>query len=191
MIIGSRIILRDKRLSDVNNDYTWQIDLELTRLDATLPLVISFPKYLSAYARELSHPPSTRRSFAIETLDGKHIGNCVYYSINKTKQEAQLGIMIGDRNYWNKSYGADAVTTLLNYIFSEINLKRVYLKALDWNYRARKCFKKCGFSPYGHMVRDGFNFVLMEIDRKQWEKRRQNSGEFYSASGWQNDSSHT
>jgi len=191
MIIGSKIKLRGKRLSDANNDYTWQIDPELARLDAISTLVISFPEYLSVYASELRYPSSTRRSFAIETLDGKHIGNCVYYGINKTKKEAELGIMIGNRDYWGKGYGADAVTTLLNYIFSEINFKRIYLKALDWNHRAQKCFKKCGFTPYGHMVRNRFSFVLMEIDRKQWEERRQNSEEFYSASGWQNDSSHT
>jgi len=75
MIIGSKVILRGKRLSDVNNDYTWQIDPELARLDAISTLVISFPEYLSVYTSELRYPSSTRRSFAIETLDGKHIGN--------------------------------------------------------------------------------------------------------------------
>ncbi|GAI42350.1 unnamed protein product, partial [marine sediment metagenome] len=78
-----------------------------------------------------------------------------------------LGIMIGNRDYWDKGYGADTVTTLLSYIFHQTDLKRIYLKTTDSNNRAQKCFKKCGFTPYGHMERDGFSFTLMEINRKQ------------------------
>jgi RimJ/RimL family protein N-acetyltransferase len=190
MIISSRIILRDQRLSDVRNNYAWQTDPGLSRLDAVSPLVTSFSDYLSAYTTELRYPSSARHSFAIETRDGKHIGNCTYYGINETKEEAELGIVIGDRNYWGKGYGTEAVTALLNYIFSETNIKRICLKTLDWNWRAQKCFKKCGFTPYGHLPRNKFNFVLMKIDREQWQKHRQNWGEFHSASGGQNDDSH-
>ncbi|GAI69666.1 unnamed protein product, partial [marine sediment metagenome] len=81
-------------------------------------------------------------------------------------------IMIGDRDCWDKGYGADAVTTLVSYIFHQTNLKRIYLKTLDSNSRAQKCFQKCGFTPYGHMAKDGFSFVLMETHRKQWEKQQ-------------------
>lgn len=172
MIIGGKIKLRDKRLSDAQNDYQWQTDPELTRLDAVPLLTTSFPQYLLDYTGELRYPTSTRHPFAIETVDGKHIGNCVYYNINATKGEAALGIMIGNCNYLEKSYGTDAVTTLVNHIFSQTNLKRIYLETLDWNQRAQKCFQKCGFTPYGHLARDGYSFVLMELHRKQWEARQ-------------------
>jgi len=170
MIIGSKVILRAKRLNDARDDYTWQTDPELARLDATPLLTISFSQYLSDYASELHYPPLTRCRFAIETLDGKHIGNCTYYGINEAKGEAELGIIIGNRSCWGKGYGADAVITLLGYIFRRTNLKRIYLKTLDSNIRAQKCFQKCGFTLYRHLVRDGFSFVLMEIHRKQWEE---------------------
>ena len=171
MISSSKIRLRAKRFGDAPDDYAWQIDPELARLDAVSPLTTSFPQYLSDYASELRYPSPTRRILAVETLDGKHIGNCVYYGINETKSEAELGIMIGNRNYWDKGYGTDAVTTLVSYIFRETNLSRIYLKTVEDNYRAQKCFKKCGFTPYGHMNRDGFHFVLMEFHRKQWQEQ--------------------
>jgi len=172
MIIGSKIRLRDKRLADARNNYRWQTDLELVRLDATSLLTITFPQYLSAYTFELYHPSSTRREFAIETLDSKHIGNCTYYNIDEADGEAELGIIIGNSDYWDKGYGADAITALLNYIFHKTNLKRIYLKTLDWNNRAQRCFEKCGFTQYGQSVRDGFSFLLMEIHRKQWQERQ-------------------
>jgi len=171
MIIVNKIKLRDKRLADALDDYTWRTDPELVRHDAAPLLTTIFPRYLSDYADEL-RSSSIRHRFAVETLDGKHIGNCSYYGIDETEGEAELGIMIGNRDYWDKGYGADTITTLMSYIFHQTNLKRIYLKTLDANVRAQKCFKKCGFTPYGHLVRDGFSFVLMEINRKQWQEQQ-------------------
>ena len=172
MIISSNVILRDRRLADAQNDYAWQTDPELAQLDASPLLAITFSQYLSDYAIELRYSSPTRHRLAIETLDGKHIGNCSCYNIDEIKGEAELGIMIGNRDYWDKGYGVDAVTTLLSHIFHRTNLKRVYLKTLDSNHRALKCFQKCGFTPYGHLVRDGYSFVLMELHRKQWQKQQ-------------------
>jgi len=171
MIAGSKIKLREKRLADAPNDYAWQTDAELAELDAAPLPAISFQQYLSEYTRELRYPSLTRQRFAVETLDGKHIGNCSYYDIDETKGEAELGIMIGDCNYWDNGYGASTVATLVNYIFHNTKLNRIYLKTLATNIRAQKCFKKCGFIPYGHLKRDGYNFVLMELRRKQWLKQ--------------------
>ena len=172
MITGTKIKFRDKRLADAPDDYTWQTDPELAQLDATPLLTTTFPQYLSGYAIELRYPSSTRHPFAVETLDGKHIGNCVYYNIDKAKGEAELGIMIGDRAYWDKGYGTDAVTTLVGYIFRQTSLNRIYLKTLDSNQRAQKCFQKCGFIPYGKLSRDGYSFTLMELHRKQWQEEQ-------------------
>ena len=167
MIIGNKIRLRDKRLADARDDYTWQTDLELARLDAVSLLTTTFAQYLSDYASELHYPASTRHQLAIETLEGKHIGNCVYYGVDETKGEAELGIMIGNRDYCDKGYGTDAVATLVNYIFRQTSLGRIYLKTLDWNERSQECFKKCGFTLNGRLIKDGFSFVLMEIYRQQ------------------------
>ena len=173
MITGTKIKLRKKRLADARNDHIWQSDAKLARLDASSPLTISFAQYLLEYTWELQFSPTSRHRFAVETLDGKHIGNCSYYDINEAKDETQLGILIGNRDYWDKGYGADTVTTLVNYLFQQANLNRIYLKTLDSNIRAQRCFQKCGFTPYGCLTRDGYNFVLMELHHKQWQEQQE------------------
>ena len=170
MIAGNKIKLRRKRLADAPNDYAWHTDPKLAQLDAAPLPTISFSRYLADYASELHYPSPVRHRFAIETLEGDHIGNCTYYGIDETKGEAELGIMIGNRVYWDKGYGTDAVTTLVNHIFHQTKLNRIHLKTLNSNTRAQKCFNKCGFIPYGRLKKDGYNFVLMELHRKQWEK---------------------
>jgi len=172
MINEKRIRLRYKKLSDAKEDYSWQTDPELSRLDAALVLDVSYQQYLSEYTFDLCYPGSSRHEFAIETLEGEHIGNCVYYNINQAEGKAELGIMIGNRRYWNKAYGEEAVNALLDHIFNRTKLERVYLTTLDWNIRAQKCFKKCGFNECGEVVRDGSTFLLMAIHRNEWEKLR-------------------
>ena len=165
--------LREKMLGDAGYDYSWQTDPELAALDAISPPSLSYPEYLARYALELRYPSARRQRFAIETLHGEHIGNCTYYAIEHKRGEAEIGIMIGNRDYWDKGYGADAINKLLEYIFGQTGLNRIYLKTLVANTRAQKCFTRCGFTPFGNLKRDGYNFMLMELQRRQW---RQQSG---------------
>ncbi|MFC2065745.1 GNAT family N-acetyltransferase [Chloroflexota bacterium] len=173
MITNNKVKLREKILADARNDYTWQSDPELAQLDASSLLTTPFSQYLLDYTYQLSYSTSTSHRFAVETTDSKHIGNCTYYNVDEAVGEVELGIVIGDRNYWNNGYGTDAVNALVSYIFLQRSMKRVHLKTLDWNLRAQKCFKKCGFTPCGELYRDGYSFVLMELHRKQWEERQE------------------
>ena len=172
MINGSKVRLCDKSLANAPNDYAWKTDPELTRLDAAPLLNIGFTEYQLSYANELHHLPLAKYQFAILTLDGEHIGNCAYYDISKNKGEAELGLMIGNRNYWGKGYGTDVVTTLVSYIFDKTNLKRIYLKTLKSNQRAQKCFNKCGFTPYEHRSSNRPSFVFMELYRTKWQQNK-------------------
>jgi RimJ/RimL family protein N-acetyltransferase len=169
-MLGTKVRLREKKLTDARNDYRWQTNPELVRLDAMPPLTISFPRYLLDYTMALGDTSPKRRIFAIETLEGRHIGNCVYYNIDRLKGGAELGIMIGESDCWDSGYGADAVDMLVDYIFTKTDLQRIYLKTLDWNARAQRCFGKSGFIPCGEMVKNGHRFVLMEVRREHWKK---------------------
>ena len=164
---GEKVRLRKVRISDARAEYVWRTDPELARLDATTLLMTPFPHFLLDYAAMLRFA-SNRHRFAVETLDGKLIGNCMYYNINETGEEAELGIIIGERDFRDKGYGIDAVTALVKHVFLRTDIKRIHLKTLDWNLRAQQCFKKCGFKPYERLNQDGYTFVLMELYRNQW-----------------------
>jgi RimJ/RimL family protein N-acetyltransferase len=164
LLVGSKARLRPKRLKDAVNDYSWRRDVELCRLDAATPILCSFEEFLESYIEEL-YGTSRSYRFAIETLEGRHIGNFSYFSIDETKMEAEMGIMIADRAYWNLGYGHDVILTSLDHIFSQTKLKRIHLKTLNWNIRAQKCFQRCGFTVCGQLTRGDHYFVLMEIHR--------------------------
>ena len=165
---GARIILREKRLEDAEQDYIWRSDPELARLDAAYPLTMSYDRYLNIFQDQVNFPTPGSHHFATETLEGKFIGNCMYYDLDSVNLEAELGIVIGDRDHWGNAFGYDAVTTLLEYMFGEKGLKRVYLHTLEWNERAQRCFSKCGFNTVRPVHRMSHDFLLMEVLRADW-----------------------
>ncbi len=169
MIKGKLTVLREKRLEDAALDYEWRTDEELSALDATTPLRMSYSSYLRLIEDELRHPVPWSKRFAIETHDGKLIGNCMYYDIDTARGQAELGIMIGDRDYWNRGYGTDAVTTLTSHIFNTSSFGRIYLHTLSWNLRAQRSFQKCGFVTVKPVRRSGYDFILMELMKDRWE----------------------
>ena len=164
---GVRAVLREKRLDDAEDDYRWRSEPDLSRYDAARPLSIDYQEFLALYREELLYPSQYRRSLGIEDEAGKHIGNVTYYNIDAVHHEAELGITIGEPDYWSKGYGTEASRLLVDRLLRELDFKRVYLKTLEWNYRARRSFEKAGFTECGRAYRSGNSFILMEI-RREW-----------------------
>ena len=177
-LIGEKVVLREKKLNDAVEDYVWRRDTELSQLDATRPISMSFSDYHQYPREELKYDSYYSVRLAVETLDGIHIGNCMYYDINDRRKEAELGIMIGNRDYWGRGYGSDAVKTLINYVFSSTHLTKIYLHTLEENHRARRSFTKSGLSEIRKVKRSGKDFIRMEIIKDDWldlEQQREDS----------------
>jgi RimJ/RimL family protein N-acetyltransferase len=85
----------------------------------------------------------------IDNEEGTPIGTIQLYDFNEQDKCCKLGIRIGDKDYWGKGYGEDAVNTLLEYAFMKIDIFRVTLKVYEYNERAVKCYLKCGFQYEG------------------------------------------
>ena len=164
---GARTLLREKRLADASDDFRWRSEADLSRYDAARPLSMEYGEFLLLFEEELRYPSQYRRNLAIDDETGKHIGNVMYYNIDAVHHEAELGITIGEPDYWDKGYGTEAARLLVERLLRDLGFKRVYLKTLEWNQRARRAFGKVGFSECGRTFRSGNSFILMEI-RREW-----------------------
>ena len=172
-IWAGKVVLRDKRLEDAVDDYAWRVDEELAALDAAPPLKQPYSQFLHSYQETFDFPSPWSQRFAVDTLDGKHIGNCMCYDINLAYGEAEVGIMIGNRDYWNRGYGTNTMVGLINHMFTSTSLRRLYLHTLEWNLRAQRSFTKCGFSVIRSVRRYGHGFIRMEISRDSWIEIRE------------------
>jgi RimJ/RimL family protein N-acetyltransferase len=169
---GQKVVLREKRVEDAEDDHRWRSDQELAELDAAAVLRQPLKDFTRDYEQELRFPTPWVRRYAIDTLDGLHIGNCMLYDIDTISGQCELGILIGDRGYWNAGYGREALLLLMEECFAMLSMHRLYLHTLTWNARARRAFAGCGFREVGPERRGGKDFILMEITREEWERRR-------------------
>ena len=153
-ISGSRVILRAIERSDIPTFVRWFNDPEVTKhLQLYLPMSLAqeerwFEKYLQDQQQHI---------FGIETLDGKLIGNIGLENISWKDSHAELGIVIGEKDYWGKGYGTEAITTFLDFVFRQMNLHRVYLRVFEDNERAIRCYEECGFELEGRLRESHFS----------------------------------
>ncbi|WP_027623383.1 GNAT family N-acetyltransferase [Clostridium lundense] len=177
MYYGERIKLRAYKREDVPLACEYMNDNEMKRL---LVNKIPYPMILEEEEKWFESLVNLKDSynFAIEDLEsGKYIGGCGINQINWLNRIAIIGIFIGDKNYWGKGYGADAINTLVNFIFQQMNMNKVKLSVFSFNERAKKCYEKCGFKVEGvlrqELFRDGkYNDeYIMSILFGEWKKK--------------------
>ncbi len=168
MLRWGKVIIRPKREEDSAADYLWRLDPVLCELDATYPITMSSEDYHCLYLQELKFPSPYSLRFAIETTSREHIGNCMCYDMDEVEKQAELGIMIGDKQHWGKGYGRDALNALLRYIFINTYLEKVYLHTLAKNIRAQRSFRKVGMVEVNEVRRQGFHFIYMEMSKQDW-----------------------
>ena len=167
-LIGEKCYLSPVTEEDAEKWADWFNDLEVT-----------IPLGDEAYTPTSA---SKERKIAIEILQsGAHvfsivdlksdelIGRCMLFQIDNINQHAKLGIVIGEKSYWSKGYGQEAVGLLLDYGFNLLNLHNIMLGVFDYNKAAIKCYKKVGFQEIGYRreVRiiggKKYNMIFMDI----------------------------
>jgi RimJ/RimL family protein N-acetyltransferase len=115
-------------------------------------------------------------AFRLRTLaDDTLIGTVLLGGVDAMHQTANLGIAIGDTNYWRKGYGTDAMCLILNYGFDELNLYRITSSTMSYNVPSMKVHEKVGFQREGvqrqSIQRQGqrFDVIHYGILRPEWE----------------------
>ena len=141
MIEGEKTILRPLNRIDIEIICQWEAGQHITTA-----IFDNTDKNLSIVEKYMSRVNSrTTRMFAVETKKGELIGDIGLVEINWRKNEAELIVRIGHQDYLGRGYGYDAVSCLLNFIFSTTKLNNIYLRVFADNIRAVKCFERCGF----------------------------------------------
>jgi RimJ/RimL family protein N-acetyltransferase len=151
MLKGKHVTLRAMEREDLpllaayNND----IEVELAG-GGDPPLPQSLARLLAEYDQNAAKGGRNGPNFAIEA-DGKFIGQCGLFDFQHLSRTCELGITIGDKAYWGRGYGREAVTLLLDYAFRHHNIRRVILRVNGRNERAIKAYQGAGFVEEGRL----------------------------------------
>ncbi len=153
----------------------WNRDSEFKRLLDFDPARMHSTKAIKEWMEKHMESEKDTFWFSIRTLeDDRLLGDADLAVINWGSRDAFVGLGIGERDFWGKGYGTDAMALILRYAFLELNLRRVTLNVFEYNERAMRSYEKVGFRLEGRqrqiMQREGrrWDILFMGILREEW-----------------------
>ena len=138
------LTIKDIRLLDANNNYvSWFKSRDNIKfIDTAIPGLTKkeLRNYILNFKKE-----EKKKLLGIYFKNKIHIGNISLSKISKNQKSLYLGIFIGNPKYRNKGHGSNSLSILINYLFKETFIRKIYLGVRKDNIPAVKAYKKNGF----------------------------------------------
>ena len=164
-LVGKKCYLSPIDINDAEKFTEWLNDLELT-VNLTLYNSIINVESEKVFLENLSK----EHNYSIIDLETDElIGNCGFLEVDNLNQTGEVGIFIGNKSFWGKGYGTEALTLLLDYGFKALNLHNIQIRVYGYNKRAIKSYEKVGFKPIGirrnalYRNMERHNIIFMDI----------------------------
>lgn len=167
-----KIKIRDICSEDVNNLFLCWIDKEINLYDprpiprTSVELLEECTDFCNRFDTEIMNVENENRKyiyFIITDYEENFIGFVNFFSINKEKRQGELGVIIGDKRYWNKGIAYSAINIVMSYLFDHMEIDRIYIETGENNKPALNLFTKLHFKKCDeYLEEDNFKFIVME-----------------------------
>jgi RimJ/RimL family protein N-acetyltransferase len=178
MLRGERVTLRALSRDDLPRLWAFNNDLAVELAGGgDPPMPQSLERLQAEFDQNAAKGGRDGTTFAIE-VGGTFIGTCGLFGASEIDGTTELGIGIGDKDYWGRGYGREAVALLVEYAFRMLNRRKVWLRVWGNNERGIRAYRACGFVEEGrlraHAWSDGqfHDLVLMGLLRDAWAASR-------------------
>ena len=105
------------------------------------------------------------------------IGSCAFSQLDGDNGSVMFHITIGEKDAWGHGYGTEATALMVEHAFRALGLHRVALSVFEFNERAVRAYRRCGFVVEGRareaIWRDGrwWDELSMSILVPEWQAR--------------------
>ncbi len=178
VLVGARVQLDAIGFYDIDTLAQWYADSEFLRLFDT-STACPLPRERLQHYIVSKQNSATDFVFAVRRIgETAMLGYVELVNIEWNNGVGQVGIGIGDPALRGKGYGREALTLLLDFAFTELNLYRVQLQVIAYNVCAIHLYEKLGFRREGtlraYVHRDGvrYDLYLYGLLRPEWEAQR-------------------
>lgn len=172
---GKYTILSPMIKDDVETFFEWVNDLQTTKYIMVSTGVPTIDDEYDWFEKSRKDPSKIIFSI-LDKKSGKLVGNCSLMKIDHVDRKAELGILLGDKDYRKEEYGSEAAALLLDYGFNTMNLHSIYLKMFDYMKENIASFKKLGFREVGVLREARFfdgcycNTIIMDLLNKEFDR---------------------
>lgn len=149
MFISKRIKLRKMTMEDVERYHSWRNDVDVMMSTNPSLDLYTLPETKAFVEGVILNSNSSKSYIIQDKANEKAIGIMSLINMDQKNRNAECIIDIGEKDYWGKGIGKEALKLLLDYAFLEMNLHRVSLRVFSFNEGAIHLYNKMGFKQEG------------------------------------------
>lgn len=176
MLHGERITLRPIRSEDLPAMREWFRKRETAATWARHPVIPDSHFESDLVGRFASFDRDGH--FAVDNEHGEVIGRIDFDDLHPIDRTAELSILLGAADARGRGYGSDAMHTLIEHLFNDRQIERVWLSVIAFNTPAIRLYEKLGFAHEGALKQtvwlDGewHDLLLMGMFRSEYRRRK-------------------
>jgi RimJ/RimL family protein N-acetyltransferase len=176
-ITGSSVVLRRHVPENLEAFRRWYADREIARLARYQESPMRTEEIERFFTARVVGPEALAMAVHLRATD-RLIGTCAFSQLDADNGSALYHITIGESDVWGKGYGTEATQLMLDHAFGAMGLHRIALFVFEFNERAVRAYKRCGFVIEGRaresIWRDGrwWDELAMSVLESDWRKRR-------------------
>lgn len=173
MLKGQKTTIRPIEDDDLDTMYQWYNDQEVNLWSSGAWPINTLLNKDQLAAKFLDGSPDTYR-YVILDENELLIGTVGFREVNVPSRSVTLFIIIGNKTYWGKGYGTDALIAFSRFLFTQWNFHRISLDTWDENNRAIRVYEKIGFRIEGRQREARFvlgnyhDAILMGLLREEF-----------------------
>ncbi len=177
VVRGERVVLRRHRPDNLAAFRRWYSDPEIARLARYQEAPMRAEEIERFFTARVVGTDAL--AMAIHEADGDRlVGTCAFSQLDGDNGSALYHITIGEKDAWGQGYGTEATGLMLDHAFRVLGLHRIALFVFEFNERAIRAYRRCGFVVEGRsresIFRDGrwWDELAMSILESDWRRLR-------------------
>lgn len=149
-IVGDKVALGPSRKDTLPLVYRWLNDFQVSILSGDPVRSITMESLQAELERDNKEQNQRWVDFTIyEKATMRPIGGAGLREIRWPAATATYGIIIGEKECWNKGYGTETTRLILDYGFTVLGLHNIMLTTYAYNLGAIRAYTKAGFREMG------------------------------------------
>lgn len=176
-IEGTQVVLRRHVPANLKAFERWYSDPDVARLTRYQDGPMRRDEIERFFAARVVGPDSLALAVHVKS-SGRLVGTCAFSQLDGENGSALYHITIGEKDVWGRGYGTEATRLMLDHAFTTLGLHRVALSVFEFNTRAIRSYRRCGFQLEGRareaIWREGrwWDEISMSVLEPDWAAAR-------------------
>ena len=181
VLTGDLVVLRRHAPENVAAFRRWYADPEIARLARYQQTPMRSDEIDRFFEARVVGPDALTMAVH-EKSTNRLVGTCAFSQLDGENGSAMYHITIGESDVWGRGYGTEATRLMLDHAFGTLALHRIALFVFEFNERAIRAYRRCGFVVEGRshesIWRDGlwWDELAMSVLESDWRQVHAHAG---------------